>query len=67
MTAAAWLIASGAFSIYLHFSDRERLYGALSLLIVFFLWIYWMMICFTAGVVFNRHRMDLRSSEHKTL
>lgn len=67
LTAAAWLIASGAFSVYLHFTNQERLYGALSLLIIFFLWLYWMMICFTAGVVFNRHRMNLRNLEHKTL
>lgn len=67
LTALAWLIASGAFSVYLHFTDQERLYGALSLLIVFFLWLYWMMICFTAGVVFNRHRMKLHDLEHKTL
>ncbi len=67
LTAVAWLAASGAFAIYLHFTDRERLYGALSLIIVFILWLYWMMICFTAGVVFNRHRMNLRELEHKTL
>ncbi len=67
LTALAWLVASGAFSVYLHFTDQERLYGALSLLIIFFLWLYWMMICFTAGVVFNRYRMDLRNLEHKTL
>ncbi len=67
LTAAAWLIASGAFALSLHFTDRERLYGALTLLILFFLWLYWMMVCFTAGVVFNRHRMNLRNLEHKTL
>lgn len=67
LTAFAWLAASGAFTVYLHFTNQERLYGALSLVIVFFLWLYWMMICFTAGVVFNRHRMNLRNLEHKTL
>ena len=67
LTAAAWLLASGAFTVYLRFTNQERLYGALSLLVIFFLWLYWMMICFTAGVVFNRHRMKLRGAEHKTL
>ncbi len=66
-TAIAWLVASGAFTVYLNFTNQERLYGALSLVIIFFLWLYWMMICFTAGVVFNRHRMNLRNPEHKTL
>lgn len=66
-TAIAWLIASVAFSVYLKFSDSERLYGALSLVIVFLLWLYWMMICFTAGVIYNRRRMQLRGKLHKTL
>lgn len=65
-TALAWLIASVAFSVYLGFSNRERLYGALSLIIVFLLWLYWMMICFTAGVIFNRRRMEIRGRRHKT-
>lgn len=54
LTAFAWLIASAAFSVYFRFSNPERLYGALSLVIVFLLWLYWLMICFTAGMVFNR-------------
>lgn len=66
-TALAWLAASLAFSLYLRFSNQERLYGALSLVIVFLLWLYWMMICFTAGVVYNRHRMKVREMAHKTL
>ncbi len=67
LTALAWLAASGAFTLYLNFTNQERLYGALSLVIIFFLWLYWMMICFTAGVVFNRYRTNLRNLEHKTL
>lgn len=67
LTAIAWLLASVAFSIYLHFSDPERLYGALSLVIVFLLWLYWMMICFTAGVIFNKYQMTARVKERKTL
>lgn len=65
LTAGAWLIASLLFLVYVHFGNRERLYGALSLLIVFFLWLYWMMICFTAGVIFNRHNMALHTMEEK--
>jgi len=66
LTAGAWLIASVLFLFYVHFGNRERLYGALSLLIVFFLWLYWMMICFTAGVIYNRHRMALHTMEERS-
>ena len=66
-TAIAWLVASGAFSVYMRFGNKEKLYGALSLIIVFLLWLYWMMICFTAGVIYNRRRMEVRTLEHKKL
>jgi uncharacterized BrkB/YihY/UPF0761 family membrane protein len=56
-TAIAWLIASIAFSVYLQLSNAERLYGALSIVIIFLLWLYWMMICFTSGVIFNRYHV----------
>lgn len=67
LTALSWLAASGAFSLYVAFGNKERLYGALTLAIVFLLWIYWMMICFTAGAVYNRHHMQIKGLEHKTL
>lgn len=57
LTSLAWLIASGAFSVYLMFGSKEKLYGALTLVIVFLLWLYWLMICFVAGVIFSKHRM----------
>ena len=66
-TAIAWLVASGAFSVYMHFGNKEKLYGALTLIIVFLLWLYWMMICFTAGVIYNRRRMEVKTLEHKKL
>ncbi len=64
-TAISWLLASICFAIYLNFSKKERLYGALTAVIVFFLWLYWMMICFTAGVVYNRHKLMRERLEHK--
>ena len=67
LTALAWLVASAAFSLYLAFGNKEKLYGALTLLVIFLLWLYWMMICFTAGVVFNRSRMKTGSLEEKKL
>ena len=64
-TALAWIVASLAFSVYLRFSNPEKLYGALSVVIVFLLWLYWLMICFTAGVVYNRYQVEKRA--HKKL
>ncbi len=65
LTAAAWLVASTVFLVYYKFSNKEKLYGAMSLLVVFLLWLYWMMICFTAGAVFNRYRMRKRALKKK--
>ena len=59
LTALAWLVASAAFSVYLMFGSKEKLYGALTLIIVFLLWLYWLMICFVAGVIFSKHRMKM--------
>lgn len=67
LTAVLWLAASAAFAVYLGFSNSEKLYGALSLVIVFVLWLYWMMICLTVGMVFNRRRLDGKGRAHKIL
>lgn len=66
-TAIAWFIASALFAVYLNFASPERLYGALSLVIVFLLWLYWMMICFVSGVIYNSRRIETKGLEHKTL
>lgn len=57
LTAGAWLVASVAFSVYVALSNKEKLYGALTLFVVFLLWLYWMMICFTAGAIVNSRRL----------
>ena len=67
LTALAWFVASAAFSVYLRFGNKEKLYGALALLVIFLLWLYWMMIFLTAGIVFNRKRMRSRGLEDKIL
>lgn len=66
-TAIAWFVASAIFSVYLNFANAERLYGALSTVVVFLIWLYWLMICFTSGVIYNSRRMELHGKEHKTL
>ena len=57
MTLGAWAIAVTGFAIYLKISNMDKLYGALSTLIVFLLWLYALMICFIAGVIFNSERV----------
>ena len=66
-TAIAWLLTSAIFSVYLRFTNTERLYGALSTVVVFLIWLYWLMICFTSGVIYNCRRMELSGKEHKKL
>ena len=67
LTALAWLIASGAFSVYLHFGNKEKLYGALAFLFIFLLWLYWMMLCFVAGAIFNRVKSAKGKTEERKL
>ncbi len=67
LTAALWLAASALFAVYLRFASAEKLYGALSLVVVFLLWLYWMMICLTVGVIYNRKRMEARGRKEKRL
>lgn len=66
-TALAWILASAAFTLYLRFSDKEKLYGALTVLVVFLLWLYWLMLCFVSGAIFNRVRMRGKKREQKRL
>ncbi len=62
LTVAAWAVAVVGFSAYLKIGNVSKLYGALSVVIVFLLWLYVMMICFIAGVIFNSEKIV---SEHK--
>ena len=52
-TVAAWAIALAGFAVFLKFGNTSRLYGAISTLIVFLLWLYVLMVCFVAGAAFN--------------
>ncbi len=53
LTVATWALAVTGFAVYLQISNLSRLYGALSAIIVFLLWLYVLMVCFIAGVIFN--------------
>ena len=60
LTAVSWIIASVVFRVYLGFASPEKLYGALSAAIVFLLYLYWLMICFTAGMVYNFRHLNTK-------
>ena len=66
LTAALWLAAAAVFSVYLKFSSAEKLYGALSVVIAALLFLYWMMTCLTAGIIYNRHRLGNRKPSART-
>lgn len=53
LTVGAWAVAVAGFTVYLKISNMDKLYGALSAIIVFLLWLYILMICFIVGVIFN--------------
>ncbi len=53
VTLAAWVVAVVGFSVYLKITNMDKLYGALTTLIVFLLWLYVLMICFIVGVIIN--------------
>ena len=53
LTVLAWVLAVVGFGVYLKISNVDKLYGALSAVIVFLLWLYILTLCFVAGVIFN--------------
>lgn len=58
LTVAAWAVALLGFTLYLRWSNLNRLYGALSAVIVFLLWLYVLTICFVGGVIFNSQEVE---------
>lgn len=65
-TVSAWAVAVVGFSVYLRLGNVSKLYGALSTVIVFLLWLYVLMICFIIGVILNSEKITLlRKKRHK--
>lgn len=62
-TVAAWIAAVVGFTVYLKISNLGKLYGALSTIIVFLLWLYVMAICFMIGVILNSEPIILSRKE----
>lgn len=65
ITMIAWIFAVMGFSVYLKIGGMSKLYGALSTVIVFLLWLYILMICFIIGVIFNSERIILKRSKKR--
>ena len=57
LTVVAWVVALIGFGVYLKIGNLGRLYGALSAVIVFLLWLYVLTVCFVSGVIFNSERV----------
>ena len=55
LVALLWLGASIVFLVYARLGSKEQLYGALSLVVVFFLFLYWCMICLVFGAVLTKN------------
>lgn len=66
LTVLAWVFAVTGFAIYLKVGNISKLYGALSAIIVFLLWLYALMVCFIAGVIFNSERVTTPLKKRKT-
>ncbi|MBE5740392.1 MAG: YihY/virulence factor BrkB family protein [Clostridiales bacterium] len=64
VTIGAWALALIGFSIYIKIGNVGRLYGTLSTVIVFLLWLYVLMICFIIGVIINSERIT-RERQHE--
>lgn len=63
ITVGAWSVALVGFAVYLKIGNTGKLYGALGTLIVFLLWLYVLMTCFIAGVIFNSEKIRERESK----
>ena len=63
-TVAAWSVALAGFAVFLRFGNTGRLYGAISTLIVFLLWLYVLSVCFVAvaGITMTRELVALIAS-----
>ncbi len=58
ITVLSWVVAVIGFAVYLRLGNMDKLYGALSTIIVFLLWLYMLMLGFIAGVIFNSERIE---------
>lgn len=60
LTTILWILFVIGFAIYVQFASPGKLYGAISSVIVFLIWCYFMMCCFVIGMVKNGSDMTRR-------
>ena len=65
LTVLSWSVAVVGFGFYLKISNLDKLYGALSAIIVFLLWLYILMICLVVGIIFNSERVIKAQKKNK--
>ena len=65
VTVILWTMAVVGFSIYLRIGNLSRLYGALSAVIVFLLWLYILMVGFIIGVIWNSEKILLAKRQKR--
>ncbi len=65
ITILAWIIAVIGFSVYIKISNMDQLYGALSTIIIFLLWLYILMIGFIVGVILNSEKITMEKDKER--
>lgn len=65
VTALLWGVSVVGFSVYLRLGNLNKLYGALTAIVVFLLWAYLMMLCFMVGVIYNEYYVERKNRRHK--
>lgn len=53
LTVILWILFAVGFTVYMHFSNPQRLYGAIAAIIVFLLWCYLMINSLVIGLIYN--------------
>ena len=65
LTVILWGAALVGFALYLKLGNIDQLYGTLSAVIVFLLWLYVLMICFVVGMIFNYEKVKFLRENKK--
>lgn len=60
LTTVLWILFVMGFAVYVRLASPGKLYGAISSIIVFLLWSYFMMCCFVIGMIKNGSDMTKR-------
>ena len=61
LTVILWILFAVGFTVYLRFSNPQRLYGAITAIIVFLLWCYLMINSLVIGLIYNSKYLVRRS------